>query len=194
MRATPEALDAFNRVDAKLAEIGAMRSRAWTLAVPVGESIGFYTSTIAALLEAMDGLARLNRDPSIAKQFLAYQAVIRGKEERVTRKGFDTFCPVGPWIVTEDEIGDGVSHLQGRLWVNGEIKQDANTRDMIFPVDVIIETLSHGLTLEAGDIISSGTPEGVGMGRTPKEFLQDGDVVETEVVGVGRMRNPVVER
>ena len=60
---------------------------------------------------------------------------------------------------------------------------------MIFPVDVIIEWLSNGLTLEAGDIIATGTPEGVGMGRTPQEFLQDGDVVETEIEGIGTLRN-----
>ncbi len=72
-------------------------------------------------------------------------AVIRGKEERVTRKGFDTFCPVGPWIVTEDEIGDAAHSLQGRLWINGEIKQDANTRDLILDIPGMIEMAACGL-------------------------------------------------
>ena len=77
--------------------------------------------------------------------------------------------------------------------VNGVTKQDARTSDMIFTVATIIEWLSKGLTLEPGDIIATGTPEGVGMGRTPQEWLQDGDVVETEVEGIGVMRNRIVE-
>ncbi len=89
-------------------------------------------------------------------------AVIRGKEERVTRKGFDTFCPVGPWIVTEDEIGDAVHSLQGRLWVNGELRQDANTRDLVLDIPGMIEMASSVMTLYPGDIIATGTPAGVG--------------------------------
>lgn len=105
-------------------------------------------------------------------------------------KSLDGFAPMGPLVVTADEFGNP----QGKritLRVNGVTKQDANTRDMIFPVDAIIESLSQGLTIEAGDIISSGTPEGVGMGRTPPEFLQDGDVVEAEVEGIGVLRNRI---
>jgi 2-keto-4-pentenoate hydratase/2-oxohepta-3-ene-1,7-dioic acid hydratase in catechol pathway len=75
--------------------------------------------------------------------------------------------------------------------VNGVVKQDGSTRDMIFPVDSIIEWLSRGLTLIAGDIIATGTPEGVGLARTPPEFLQEGDMVETEVEGIGTMRNTI---
>jgi len=105
-------------------------------------------------------------------------------------KSLDGFGPMGPCVVTADEFGSP----QGKrvtLRVNGIVKQDANTKDLIFPVDVIIETLSQGLTLDAGDIISSGTPEGVGIGRTPPEFLNDGDVVEAEVEGIGTLRNRV---
>jgi 2-keto-4-pentenoate hydratase/2-oxohepta-3-ene-1,7-dioic acid hydratase in catechol pathway len=105
-------------------------------------------------------------------------------------KSLDGFCPMGPLIVTADEFGDPQSkRLQ--LRVNGTVKQDASTAKMIFPVDVIIEWLSKGLTLEAGDIIATGTPEGVGMGRTPQEFLADGDVVEAEVEGIGTLRNQI---
>lgn len=105
-------------------------------------------------------------------------------------KSLDAFCPMGPIVVTADEFGDPQSkHLQ--LRVNGFVKQDASTAKMIFPVDVIIEWLSKGLTLEAGDVIATGTPEGVGMGRTPQEFLVDGDVVEAEVEGIGTLRNRV---
>ena len=107
-------------------------------------------------------------------------------------KSLDGFCPMGPFVVTADEFGDPQSkHLQ--LRVNGVTKQDASTAKMIFPVDVIIEWLSKGLTLEAGDIIATGTPEGVGMGRTPQEFLVDGDVLETEVEGIGTLRQSDAE-
>jgi 2-keto-4-pentenoate hydratase/2-oxohepta-3-ene-1,7-dioic acid hydratase in catechol pathway len=105
-------------------------------------------------------------------------------------KSLDGFCPMGPCVVTADEFGDPQSK-RVTCRVNGVVKQDANTRDMIFPVDLIIEVLSRGLTLEPGDIISSGTPEGVGMGRTPPEFLNDGDIVETEVEGIGVLRNRI---
>jgi 2-keto-4-pentenoate hydratase/2-oxohepta-3-ene-1,7-dioic acid hydratase in catechol pathway len=107
-------------------------------------------------------------------------------------KSLDGFCPIGPVVVTADEFGDPQSkHLQ--LRVNGVTKQDASTAKMIFPVDLIVEWLSKGLTLEAGDIIATGTPEGVGMGRTPQEFLVDGDVLETEVEGIGTLRNRITE-
>jgi 2-keto-4-pentenoate hydratase/2-oxohepta-3-ene-1,7-dioic acid hydratase in catechol pathway len=106
-------------------------------------------------------------------------------------KSLDGSAPMGPVVVTADEFGDPQAK-RVTLRVNGVTKQDANTKDMIFPVDVIIEILSTGMTLEAGDIISTGTPEGVGMGRTPPEFLADGDLVETEVQGIGTLRNRIV--
>ena len=96
----------------------------------------------------------------------------------------------GRCVVTADEFGDPqAKRLQCR--VNGVSKQDASTADMIFPVATIIEWLSKGLTLEAGDVIATGTPSGVGMGRTPQEFLQNGDVVETEIEGIGTLRNRI---
>lgn len=106
-------------------------------------------------------------------------------------KSLDGSCPMGPIVVTADEFGDP-QDKQIRLRVNGATKQDARTSAMIFSVATIIEWLSKGLTLEPGDIIATGTPEGVGMGRTPQEWLQDGDVVETEVEGIGVMRNRIV--
>jgi 2-keto-4-pentenoate hydratase/2-oxohepta-3-ene-1,7-dioic acid hydratase in catechol pathway len=107
-------------------------------------------------------------------------------------KSLDGFCPMGPVIVTADEFGDP-QNKRLQLRVNGTTKQDGHTSNMIFPVDVIIEWLSKGLTLEPGDVIATGTPEGVGMGRTPQEFLVDGDVVETEVEGIGVLRNRIVD-
>ncbi|HEY4263850.1 MAG TPA: fumarylacetoacetate hydrolase family protein [Micropepsaceae bacterium] len=113
-------------------------------------------------------------------------AVIRGPEERVTRKGFDTFCPVGPWIVTEDEIGDAVSNLQGRLWVNGALKQDANTRDLVLDIPGMIEMASSVMTLYPGDIIATGTPAGVGP-------MRPGDIVKIAFERVGEMTLDVVQ-
>ena len=108
-------------------------------------------------------------------------------------KSLDGSCPMGPSIVTADEFGD--PHAKDlALRVNGVVKQQGNTRDMIFRVDVLIESLSHGLTLEAGDLIATGTPEGCGFARTPPEFLQAGDIMETEVEGIGAMRNRIVPR
>jgi 2-keto-4-pentenoate hydratase/2-oxohepta-3-ene-1,7-dioic acid hydratase in catechol pathway len=107
-------------------------------------------------------------------------------------KSLDGFCPMGPVVVTADEFGDP-QNKRLQLRVNGVSKQDASTASMIFPVEVIIEWLSKGLTLEPGDVIATGTPEGVGMGRTPPEFLQDGDVVEAEVEGIGLLKNRIVD-
>jgi 2-keto-4-pentenoate hydratase/2-oxohepta-3-ene-1,7-dioic acid hydratase in catechol pathway len=103
-------------------------------------------------------------------------------------KSLDGFCPIGPVVVTADEFGDPQNKLVS-CRVNGVVKQQQRTSEMLFPVDVILEQLSHGLTLEAGDIVATGTPEGVGFGRNPPEFMQDGDVMETEIEGIGVMRN-----
>jgi 2-keto-4-pentenoate hydratase/2-oxohepta-3-ene-1,7-dioic acid hydratase in catechol pathway len=106
-------------------------------------------------------------------------------------KSLDGFCPIGPVVVTADEFGSP----QGKpltLKVNGALKQSGNTREMIFGVEAIIASLSHGLTLEPGDIIACGTPDGVGFARTPPEFLQDGDLMETAIEGIGTMRNRIV--
>jgi 2-keto-4-pentenoate hydratase/2-oxohepta-3-ene-1,7-dioic acid hydratase in catechol pathway len=105
-------------------------------------------------------------------------------------KSLDGFCPMGPVVVTADEFGD--PHLKRiSLRLNGETRQDSTTANMIFPIDVTIESLSRGMTLEPGDIIATGTPEGVGLGRTPPEYMKDGDVMETEVEGIGVMRNRI---
>jgi 2-keto-4-pentenoate hydratase/2-oxohepta-3-ene-1,7-dioic acid hydratase in catechol pathway len=106
-------------------------------------------------------------------------------------KSIDGYCPMGPWIVTADEMKDP-QHLVVRLRVNGITKQEGNTDMMIFPIRTIIATLSLGMTLEPGDIIATGTPSGVGFARNPPEFLKAGDVMETEVEGIGILRNVVV--
>jgi len=105
-------------------------------------------------------------------------------------KSFDGGCPMGPWIVTADEISDP-QNLGIACWVNGVGKQASNTRNMIFDVASIIGWLSRGMTLEAGDVIATGTPSGVGFVREPPEFLQPGDVVECEIEGIGVLRNKI---
>jgi len=107
-------------------------------------------------------------------------------------KSLDTFCPLGPWIVHKGALPDP---QQVRLIcrVNGEVMQDGNTRDMIFDIPTIIESLSSGLTLEPGDIISNGTPSGVGFARVPPVYLKPGDKVEGEVEGIGTLEVEIVE-
>lgn len=103
-------------------------------------------------------------------------------------KALDTFCPMGPWITTSDEV-DG-ANLQVQTWVNGELRQDANTRDLIFDIPGLIETISAGTTLEPGDLIATGTPAGVGLGFNPPRFLKAGDTVTMSITGLGTLSNP----
>jgi 2-keto-4-pentenoate hydratase/2-oxohepta-3-ene-1,7-dioic acid hydratase in catechol pathway len=107
-------------------------------------------------------------------------------------KGFDTHGPTGPWIVTVDELGD-LQDLSVRTWVNGELRQDGSTADMIFTCAQMIEHLSDAFTLEPGMVISTGTPAGVAAGEDPPRWLAAGDTVTVEVGGVGRLTNPVVD-
>ena len=106
-------------------------------------------------------------------------------------KSLDGACPMGPWIVTRDEVPDPHA-LPLRCRVNGVTKQDSTTADFIFDIPAMIDWLSRGMTLLPGDVISTGTPSGVGFARTPPEFLKPGDVVECEVEGIGMIRNRVV--
>ena len=108
-------------------------------------------------------------------------------------KSLDTFAPIGPWIVTADELTDP-GNLDVSLRVNGIQKQRSNTREFIFDIPTMVSQLSAGTTLEPGDLIMTGTPDGVGFSRTPPEFLQDGDVVEAEIEQIGVLRNPVRTR
>jgi 2-keto-4-pentenoate hydratase/2-oxohepta-3-ene-1,7-dioic acid hydratase in catechol pathway len=106
-------------------------------------------------------------------------------------KSLDASSPVGPWIVTKDEVSDP-QNLHLRLRINGVAKQEANTREMIYPLTEIIRWLSIGMTLLPGALIATGTPEGVGFARTPPEFLKPGDVMETQIEGLGLLRNKIV--
>ncbi|MDP1964685.1 MAG: fumarylacetoacetate hydrolase family protein [Reyranella sp.] len=104
-------------------------------------------------------------------------------------KSLDTFCPMGPWLVTADEVDP--ANLAVKCWVNDELRQNANTRDLIFDIPTLIETISAGITLQPGDVIATGTPSGVGIGFTPPRFLKRGDRVTIEIEGLGRLSNSV---
>ena len=106
-------------------------------------------------------------------------------------KSFDTFCPVGPWITTADEVPDPQG-LPLRSWVNGELRQDSSTKEMLFSVAYLIHYLARGMTLEPGDVILTGTPHGVGAVMDPPQHLKPGDVVTCEVEGLGRIEHEVV--
>jgi 2-keto-4-pentenoate hydratase/2-oxohepta-3-ene-1,7-dioic acid hydratase in catechol pathway len=104
-------------------------------------------------------------------------------------KGIDGFGPMGPWITPANEVD--VTNLRVICRVNGEVRQDCSTADLIFDVPALIETISRSVTLSPGDVIATGTPVGVGIGFEPPRFLKDGDVVEVEISGLGTIRNTV---
>ena len=104
-------------------------------------------------------------------------------------KSFDTFCPMGPWLVSADEL-DG-TNTRVRCYVNDELRQDAATTDLIFDIPTLIETLSAGITIYPGDLIATGTPVGVGIGFKPPKYLKSGDMLRVEIDGIGALSNPV---
>jgi len=108
-------------------------------------------------------------------------------------KSFDTHGPMGPWLVTADDLPGGDPHgLRLRTWVNGELRQDAPTSDMLFDCWDMVEHLTTAFTLEPGDVVSTGTPSGVGAGRQPPQWLVAGDTVRIEIEGIGVLENPVI--
>jgi 2-keto-4-pentenoate hydratase/2-oxohepta-3-ene-1,7-dioic acid hydratase in catechol pathway len=106
-------------------------------------------------------------------------------------KSFDTHGPMGPWLVTPDELGDP-HRLRLQTWVNGELRQDAKTDDLIFDCYEQVAHLSTAFTLEPGDVVATGTPAGVGMALQPPKFLVPGDTVRIEIEGIGALENPVI--
>jgi len=116
--------------------------------------------------------------------------IYRQKKQWARGKSFDTFCPMGPWLVTKDEIGDP-DNLRIRAILNGEVMQDSSTSDMIFDTRAIISDLSRSMTLLKGTVIMTGTPEGVGFTRVPPIFLREGDTITVEIERVGTLTNPV---
>jgi len=116
---------------------------------------------------------------------------LQGREPQWTRaKGADTFCPWGPWVTTADEVPDPEA-LAIRSWVNGELRQDASTSDLIFGCRALADFISETCTLEPGDLILTGTPNGVGVAMDPPRFLQSGDVVRVEIESLGAIEHPI---
>jgi 2-keto-4-pentenoate hydratase/2-oxohepta-3-ene-1,7-dioic acid hydratase in catechol pathway len=104
-------------------------------------------------------------------------------------KSQDSFCPMGPWVASADEVDP--ENLELRCWINDELRQSANTRDLIFDIPTLIETISAGITLQPGDIISTGTPSGVGIGFNPPKFLKPGDKIRITIEGLGELSNQI---
>lgn len=127
----------------------------------------------------------------MAGQDVTARDLQHGDGQWVRGKSQDTFAPLGPYLVTRDEVPDPQA-LDIKLWVNGETRQDSNTRNLIFDVPTLIEFISQGITLTPGDLIYTGTPPGVGAYRKPPAFLQVGDEVTVEVERLGRLTNTVV--
>jgi 2-keto-4-pentenoate hydratase/2-oxohepta-3-ene-1,7-dioic acid hydratase in catechol pathway len=119
---------------------------------------------------------------------------VQFKDSQITLgKNFDGFCPLGPCIVTTDELPDP-GNVGLRSYVNGQLMQNGSTRDWLFPLPMLLNRLSCVMTLEPGDVVSTGTPAGVGVFRKPPVFLKPGDVVRLEVDGVGSLENPIVAK
>ncbi|WP_085991386.1 fumarylacetoacetate hydrolase family protein [Oceanobacillus senegalensis] len=114
-------------------------------------------------------------------------------QEWLQGKTLDNSTPVGPWVVTKDEIGDP-TNLSIRALVNGEERQSSNTKFMIFDIPYLMEYITNLITLKPGDIILTGTPEGVGLGMNPPGFINDGDMVTLEIENIGKMENRVIEK
>jgi acylpyruvate hydrolase len=116
---------------------------------------------------------------------------LQGREPQWTRaKGADTFCPYGPWVTTADEVPDP-GNLGLRTRVNGELRQDSNTRDLIFGCAEVVEFIGQTCTLRAGDLILTGTPSGVGMAMDPPQYLKSGDTIRIEIDGLGVIEHQV---
>jgi acylpyruvate hydrolase len=116
---------------------------------------------------------------------------LQRREAQWTRaKGADSFCPFGPWVTTADEVPDPGA-LRLRTWVNGELRQDSSTSDLIFGCEEVVAFIAETCTLRPGDLILTGTPNGVGMGLDPPQFLATGDVVRIEIEGLGTIEHPI---
>lgn len=131
----------------------------------------------------------------IAGYSIFNDATVRDYQRRTSQwtigKNFDGTGAFGPDFVSADELPSGGHGLNIKTRLNGQVMQDANTRDFIFPMDDLVEKLSECMTLEPGDVIVTGTPQGVGYARTPPVFMQDGDMCEVEIEGVGTLKNPI---
>jgi 2-keto-4-pentenoate hydratase/2-oxohepta-3-ene-1,7-dioic acid hydratase in catechol pathway len=152
------------------------------LAVVIGRKARYVTQA-----EALDYVAGYTICHDVSARDLQF-----GDRQWVRGKSLDTFCPLGPYLVTREEIPDP-QKLAIRCTVNGEVMQNSNSSEMIFDVRYLIEYISRAFTLLPGDVITTGTPDGVGVFRSPQVFLKDGDTVAIEIEGLGQLSNPCRE-
>lgn len=162
-------------------------------AVGVSEALDYEAELAVIIGRGGRGIARADAMAHVWGYTILNDITARDWQKRHKQwhmaKSFDSFGPMGPVAVTADEV-DG-ANLDLRCWINGELRQHANTRDLIFDIPTLIETISAGITLMPGDIIATGTPEGVGIGFEPPRFLKAGDVMTIEIAGIGRLENEV---
>ncbi|MES4793138.1 MAG: FAA hydrolase family protein, partial [Chloroflexota bacterium] len=151
------------------------------LAVVIGRALR--AAPEAEIIEAIAGYTILHDVSARDVQFKDHQITLG--------KNFDTFAPMGPCLVTADEIPDP-TNLRLRTLLNGQVRQEGSTSDWVFPLPQLLSFLSRVMTLEPGDVVTTGTPAGVGVFRRPPIFLQPGDTVVLEVEGIGRLENPIV--
>jgi 2-keto-4-pentenoate hydratase/2-oxohepta-3-ene-1,7-dioic acid hydratase in catechol pathway len=145
------------------------------------------TAWCVSAAEALDYVAGYTICNDVSARDLQF-----GDKQWVRGKSLDTFCPLGPWLVTRDEI-PAPHDLAMRSTVNDDVLQDSTTAEMIWRVPQLIEFISHAFSLLPGDVIATGTPDGVGVFRSPQVFLKDGDVVTVEIEGLGRLTNRCIE-
>jgi 2-keto-4-pentenoate hydratase/2-oxohepta-3-ene-1,7-dioic acid hydratase in catechol pathway len=166
------------------------------IAIPVGVSSAIdYEAELAVIIgRGGKGISKANAMDHVWGYTIVNDVTARDWQNRHMQwhmgKSFDTFCPMGPWLVSADSVD--ATNTQVRCWVNGEERQNASTKDLIFDIPTLIETLSAGITLYPGDVIATGTPVGVGIGFTPPKYLQKGDVVKVAIDGIGEIENPVI--
>ena len=145
------------------------------------------TARRVSAAEALDYVAGYTLCNDVSARDLQF-----GDGQWVRGKSLDTFCPLGPWLVTRDEIADP-HNLAIRCTVNDDVLQDSTTAEMIFRLPQLIEFISRAFSLLPGDVIVTGTPDGVGVFRSPQLFLKDGDVVTVEIEGLGQLTNHCIE-
>jgi len=161
------------------------------------EQLDFEAEMVCVIAKPARHVARADAHAYVAGYSVFNDATIREYQRRTSQwtigKNFDGTGGFGPAFVTADELEPGATGLRIQTRLNGEIMQDANTSDMVFDVAETIELLSECMTLEAGDVIVTGTPSGVGYARTPPVWMKAGDVCEIEVENVGLLRNPIAD-
>ena len=161
------------------------------------DKLDFEAELVAIVGKTAKGVAREDGLDYVAGYTLFNDATLRDYQKKSTQwtigKNFDNTGGFGPMFVTADELPAGADGLRIQSRLNGQVMQDANTSDFIFPIDDLIAKLSECMTLEVGDVIVTGTPAGVGYARNPPVFMKDGDVCEIEIEGIGVLSNPVVD-